>query len=688
MINPLLEITDLPSFSAIRPEHVEPAIETVLADNRMRLKQLLNGGVPFTWDNLVRPLEDMENRLDRAWSPVNHLNAVMNSEALRAAYNACLPRLSAYHTEVGQNEALYRAYQAIAQESQFTALDEAQKAVVDHALRDFRLSGVALAPAQKERFKTIVQELSQLQSRFSENLLDATQAWKKPVEDETELRGLPESAKALARQAADRESLSGWLLTLEFPSNMPVMQYADDRELRKEMYEAYVTRASDQGPHGGRWDNSGIMETILALRHELARMVGFNDYAEYSLATKMAESPEQVMDFLNDLARRCRSQAMRELEEVRECARQLDGITDLQAWDVAYYGEKLRQHRFQFSQEELRPYLPVTKVIPGLFALVEQLFGIKIRPAENVEVWHPDVRVYEILDQGGFRRGRFYMDLYARSNKRGGAWMDGCTSRRFTPQGIQTPVAYLICNFTPPLGEDPALLTHVELTTLFHEFGHALHHLLTQIDYAPVAGIHGVEWDAVEMPSQFLENWCWQREALRLVSAHYESGDPLPEDLYQRMITAKNFQSGMQMVRQLEFALFDFRLHHEYDPALGGRVSDILSEVRPQVAVLMPPPFNRFPHSFSHIFAGGYAAGYYSYKWAEVLSADAFARFEEEGILSRTTGEEFLHSILEVGGSRSAMISFAEFRKRQPRIDALLRHSGIGQGFQGDHLTH
>jgi oligopeptidase A len=456
-----------------------------------------------------------------------------------------------------------------------------------------------------------------------------------------------------------------------------VVSYADDRDLRKEVYKAYSTRASDQPPNPHEWDNSEIMERILALRFELARLLGFSDYSEYSLATKMAKTPEDVLAFLTDLADRSRPQAQCELEELKEYAKQIHGHGELEAWDVSYYAEKLRQHRYQISQEELRPYFPESKVVPGLFAVIKRLYGLDIHQVQDVEVWHSDVKIYEILEPDGSFRGRFYLDLYARANKRGGAWMDGCVTRRITEKGIQSPAAYLVCNFTPSVGDAPALLTHNEVQTLFHEFGHGLHHLLTRVNYAPVSGIHGVEWDAVELPSQFMENWCWEREALDLIAGHYQTDARLPDDLYQRMQAAKNFQSAMQMVRQLEFALFDFRIHREYDPQQGDRIQDLLEDVRQQVAVVIPPDFNRFAHAFSHIFAGGYAAGYYSYKWAEVLSADAFSKFEENGIFDRSTGEQFLHSILEVGGSRDAMTNFQAFRGREPRIDSLLRHSGI-----------
>lgn len=677
MTNPLLELIGLPPFAAIRPEHVEPAIDTLLAENRARLETLLAGGGPFTWDNLIRPIEELDDRLNRAWSAVNHLNAVLNSEALRAAYNACLPKLSEYYTERGHNEALYRAYQAIHDGPEYAQLALAQCTVISHALRDFHLSGVDLAAEHKARYKAIMQSLSQLQAKFQENLLDATQGWQKHITDPGQLVGLPESALALARQTAQQRGLDGWLLTLEFPSYQPVLNYADNRSLRQELYTAYVTRASDQGPQAHRWDNSEIMESILALRYEAARLLGFDDYAGYSLATKMAESPQRVLDFLYDLAEQAKPRARRELAELKAFAIAHYGADDLAAWDIGYYAEKLRQHRYRISQEEFRPYFPATRVIPGLFAVVQRLYGLIIRPLDGVETWHPDVEVYEIEDPDGTQRGRFYFDLYARPNKRGGAWMDGCITRRLTASGVQLPAAYMVCNFTPPVGDDPALFTHSEVQTLFHEFGHGLHHLLTRVDYAPVAGIHGVEWDAVELPSQFMENWCWEREALDRLAGHYQTGAPLPDELFQRMLAAKHFQAAMGLLRQLEFALFDFRLHREYDPARGGRIGELLDEVRQQVAVLLPPAFNRFAHGFSHIFAGGYAAGYYSYKWAEVLSADAFAQFEENGIFDQATGVRFLRSVLEVGGSRDAMTNFKEFRGREPSIEPLLRHSGI-----------
>ncbi|MDG4549647.1 MAG: oligopeptidase A [Candidatus Contendobacter sp.] len=677
MTNPLLTAADLPAYAAIRPAHIEPAIDHWLAENRAEIERLLAANAVYGWDNLIRPLEELEDRLNKTWSPVNHLHSVCDSEDLRAAYNACLPKLSAYYSELGQHEALYRAYRQIAEGPEYARIDPAQRKVITDALRDFRLSGIALPPEQQARHKEIQRELTQLGAKFSENVLDATQGWTKLLTDAAQLAGLPESARALARQAAQQRGLDGWLVTLELPSYLPVLNYADDRELRRELYGAYCTRASDQGPNGGQWDNGPVMERILALRHELAQLLSFHDYTEYSLATKMADSPDQVLAFLADLAHRVRPQARRELAELQAFARERFGVDDLQAWDIGYYAEKLRQDRYRLSQEELRPYFPLPRVLAGLFAVAERLFGIAIRPLDPVEVWHPDVRAYEIVDAAGQPRGRFYLDLYARPHKRGGAWMDGCLARRRLANAVRLPAAYLVGNFTPPVGDDPALLTHNEVLTLFHEFGHGLHHLLTTVDYLPVAGIHGVEWDAVELPSQFLENWCWAREALDLLAGHYQTGEPLPDDLYQRMVAAKHFQAGISMARQLEFGLFDFRLHRDYDPARGGRVLEMLDAVRQQVAVIIPPAWNRFANAFTHIFAGGYAAGYYSYKWAEVLSADAFSAFEESGIFNPATGARFRENILEAGGSRPALASFVAFRGREPRIEPLLRLSGI-----------
>ncbi|WP_440996031.1 M3 family metallopeptidase [Arhodomonas sp. SL1] len=677
MDNPLLATDQLPAFGAIRPEHVEPAIDTILAENRQRLEALLDGGGPYTWDNLVAPVEAMNERLMRAFSPVSHLNNVMNDEDLRAAYNACLPKLSAYQTELGQNEALYRAYREIAERPDFAALDAPRRAAVEHALRDFRLAGVDLAPEAKQRFAEIASRLSQLASRFQENLLDATKAWHLTLTDEAELAGLPETARAVARQSAEQAGEAGWRLTLDMPSVQAVLTHAEDRELRRRVYEAFTTRASEVGPNAGEYDNRGVMDEILALRHEQARLLGFDNYAELALVPRMAPDVATVMGFLEDLAARSVPRAREEFAELSAFARERDGLETLEAWDVGYYGEQLRQARYGLSPEDLRPYFPASQVTRGLFQVAEQLFGVTITAAGGVETWHSDVGFHEIRDRDGALVGQFYTDLYARENKRGGAWMDICRSRTRLGEEAQVPVAYLTCNFTPPVGGSEALLTHDEVETLFHEFGHGLHHMLTAVDVPSVAGIAGVPWDAVELPSQFLENWAWEREALDGFARHQETGEPLPESLFQAMHAARNFQSAMRMVRQLEFSLFDLRLHAEYDPARGARIHELLDEVREQVAVVRPPAFNRFPNGFGHIFAGGYAAGYYSYKWAEVLAADAFARFQEEGIFNPETGAAFRRHILEPGGSVDLMELFRAFRGREPSVEPLLRHSGL-----------
>ncbi|MCG8082382.1 MAG: oligopeptidase A, partial [Candidatus Thiodiazotropha taylori] len=659
MTNPLLDMTGLPPFSRIEPPMVEPAIDALLQANRQTMESLLNTVASPSWGNFVEPLEVVEDRLSRTWSPVSHMNSVVNHDELREVYNACLPKLSDYATEVGQNSKLCEAYKKVAEQAD---LDDAQKKMLENTLLEFRLSGVDLPEDKKQRFKEISQSLSKLTTKFEENLLDATNAWSKLISDPEQLAGLPESAMALAKQTAEQREQQGWLLTLEFPSYFPVMTYADQRELRRELYEAYATRASDCGPDAGKWDNSEVMEQILALRHEQAQLLGYNNYAERSLARKMARTTEEVMSFLTDLAQRSKAQAERELAELTQFASENYGIDQLEAWDIGYYSEKLRQHRHAISQEELKPYFPETRVIPGMFAVVERLYGIRIQSVEGVDTWHPDVRFYEIRDKQNQLRGQFYLDLYARPKKRGGAWMDECATRFFSESVDQVPVAYLTCNFSPPVADQPALFTHDEVETLFHEFGHGLHHMLTRIDYPAVAGINGVAWDAVELPSQFMENWCWEQQALELISGHVESGEPIPDELFQRLHGAKNFQSAMQMVRQLEFSIFDFRIHQEYDPDQGGRIYQILDQVREQVSVIKPPSWNRFPHGFSHIFAGGYAAGYYSYKWAEVLSADAFSRFEEQGIFSQEAGQAFLQEILEQGGSKDAMELFVAFR--------------------------
>ncbi|MFK8068074.1 MAG: oligopeptidase A [Gammaproteobacteria bacterium] len=679
MTNPLLEKTELPAFSKIKPEHIEPAIDQILAENKRRVKEILSDQNKPSWETTIEPLEDLDEKLSRAWSPIKHMNATANNDQLRAAYNACLPKLSAYSTELSQNEDYYQACKSIADSADFALLNQAQQKVIENALRDFRLSGIELDQKDQDRFKELRLQLSKYATKFEENLLDSTNAWKKHITDESLLSGLPESTKGLAKQIAEHEKLDGWALNLQFPSYMPVMTYADNADLRHEMYQAFVTRASDQNANDkeGKWDNSENMEKLLTLRQEMATLLGFKNYSEYSLATKMADSPDEVLSFLNDLAKRSKPFAEKELQELQDFAKDQFDVDELHAWDMSYYAEKLRQHRYNISQEMVRPYFPAAKVISGLFKVVERLYGLKINERKGVDVWHDDVLFFEILDQNNELRGSFYLDIYARPQKRGGAWMDECQIKKTTSDGLQNPIAYLTCNFTPPVGDQPSLLTHSEVTTLFHEFGHGLHHMLTKIDVAGVSGINGVAWDAVELPSQFMENWCWEREALDLFSGHFETGEAINDELFEKMQAAKNFQSGLQMLRQLEFSLFDFRLHMLEDSTNHNEIQQLLDQIRSEISVVPTPEFNRFQHSFSHIFAGGYSAGYYSYKWAEVLSADAFSMFEENGIFDRTTGDRFLHAILEMGGSRDAMELFVDFRGRKPDIEPLLRHSGI-----------
>ncbi len=675
MNNPLLEDWDLPPFSRIKPEHAEPAIDTVLESNRQVLNQLLADLSQLSWENLIQPLDEAEDRLSRVWSPVRHLNSVMNSEAWRTAHDDCLAKITEYHTELGQNEALYHAIKNLSENT--GQLEPAQRKALDDALMSFRLSGVDLPTDKKTRFKEIRQSLSKLSSKFEQNVLDATTAWTQLHHDTEKLKGLPENALAIAEDAAKQNDQQGWLLTLHAPCYIAVMTYADNRELRREMYTAYNTRASDQGPNAGHWDNSENIESIMQLRHEAASLLGFLNYAQRSLATKMAESEEQVLTFLNDLSAKALPPAREEFSELEKFAAEGLNGDALRPWDVAYYSEKLRKTRFDVSQEMLKPWFPVNKVISGLFEIVHRLYGVNITENSTVDVWHPDVRFYDIHDAEGLLRGRFYIDLYARKHKRGGAWMDECINRFRRDDGVQIPVAYLTCNQAPSSGDQPALLTHDEVLTFFHEFGHGLHHMLTRVDYPSIAGINGVEWDAVELPSQFMENWCWDDEALKLITGHYQTGEPLPTEMVNKLKAARNFHAAMQLVRQLEFSLFDFLLHRDYDPASGAKAQETLDQIRKQVAVVIPPEFVRFQHGFTHIFSGGYAAGYYGYKWAEVLSADAFSRFEENGIFDTATGREFMQCILERGGSEKAMDLFIKFRGRKPSIDPLLRHSGL-----------
>ncbi|MUJ25770.1 oligopeptidase A [Aliivibrio fischeri] len=680
MSNPLLTFTDLPPFSQIKPEHIQPAVEQAIADCRAKIEEVLASDVTPSWESIIVPLAETDDRLSRIWSPVSHLNSVKNSEAWREAYEACLPELSEYGTWVGQHKGLYEAYKSIKESEAFTSLSQAQQKTIIDELRDFDLSGIGLPADQQKRYGEISKRSSELSSNFSNNVLDATMGWSKHITDEKELSGLPESAMAAAKAAAEAKELDGWLLTLEMPSYLPVMTYCDNKPLRKEIYEAFVTRASDRGPNAGKWDNSAIMEEELQLRHEIARLLGFGSYSDKSLATKMAESPTQVLGFLNDLATKAKPQGEREVEELKAFVKEEFGIDELDLWDITYYSEKLKQKLYQISDEELRPYFPESKAVSGLFEVLNRLFGMTVVEREGVDVWHESVRFFDIFDSTNTLRGSFYLDLYAREHKRGGAWMDECRVRRLTQEGeLQTPVAYLTCNFNKPVGGKPALFTHDEVVTLFHEFGHGIHHMLTQIDVASVSGINGVPWDAVELPSQFLENWCYEEEALAFISGHYETGEPLPKEMLDKMLAAKNFQSAMFILRQLEFGLFDFTLHTNFDPELGGRVLETLAEVKAKVAVLPSVEWNRFSHSFGHIFAGGYSAGYYSYLWAEVLSADAFSRFEEEGIFNTETGQSFLNNILEMGGSEEPMELFKRFRGREPQVDAMLRHAGIGK---------
>lgn len=678
MTNPLLTFQDLPPFSAIKPADVVPAVKAALADCRAEVEKVVAQTGPFTWNNLCQPLAEVDDRLGKIWSPVSHLNSVKNSTELREAYEQSLPLLSEYGTWVGQHKGLYDAYRNLKNGEAFHSLTKAQKKAVDNALRDFELSGIGLDAEKQKRYGEIVSRLSELGSTYSNNVLDATMGWSKLITDREQLAGLPESVLDAAHEMAKAKEQDGWLLTLDMPSYLPVMTYADNRELRYEMYEAFTTRASDQGPNAGKWDNSEIMAEILALRSELAQLLGFNTYADKSLATKMAENPQQVLDFLNDLAKRARNQGEQELADLRAFAQEHYGKTELEPWDVSYYSEKQKQHLYAISDEQLRPYFPEQRVVEGLFEVVKRVFGITAKERTGIDVWHPDVRFFDLFDAQGELRGSFYLDLYAREHKRGGAWMDDCVgSLRYADGHLQKPVAYLTCNFNRPVGNKPALFTHDEVTTLFHEFGHGIHHMLTKIDTAGVSGINGVPWDAVELPSQFLENWCWQPEALAFISGHYETGEPLPQEMLDKLLAAKNYQAALFILRQLEFGLFDFRLHYEYQASSGAKIMQTLAEVKKLVSVMPSPSWGRFPHAFSHIFAGGYAAGYYSYLWAEVLSADAFSRFEEEGIFNPETGNSFLNNILSQGGSDEPMTLFKNFRGRAPQLDAMLRHYGI-----------
>jgi oligopeptidase A len=683
MENPLFAapaIDDLPDFQRIRPEHAEPAIDAVLAECRARLDTLLtDANRPDwqpRWEAFIEPLEEMNDRIARVWGPIQHLFGVTSTADWRKAYNACLPKLTTYSLELAQNERLLHGYERLAASPEFAGYSNAKKKVIADALRDFRLAGIALPADQKARFTAIELRLSELQSKFEENLIDSVQAYGKHVTDEKALRGMTEQGKALAQEKARAKGLEGYLIALDFPSYDAVISYADDRELRRELYEAYGTRASDQGPVAGKFDNTPLMNEILALRHEEAKLLGYANFAEVSLATKMADTPDEIEKFLLDLNTRARPRALNELDELRRFATKRDGLAIIEPWDTAYYSEKLKEEKLAFSEEELRPYFPAQQVVLGMFKLVERLYGVVIEKVDGITTWHPDVTTYALRDANGTRIGLFYLDPYARQDKRGGAWMDECVSRRRAPAGLQRPAAYLTCNFTPPLPGQPALLTHDEVLTLFHEFGHGLHHLLTRVDEAAVSGIHGVARDAVELPSQFMENWCYDGATLRGFARHYQTGEPLPQALLEKLQASRTFLSALATVRQLEFGLFDLRLHRDFDAARGARVLETLAQVRSEVSVLKPPAYNRMPNSFAHIFAGGYAAGYYGYKWAEVLSADAFAAFEETRFAVET-GHRFRDTVLAQGGSRDAMDLFVEFRGRKPSVEPLLRQHGL-----------
>ncbi|WP_019557795.1 M3 family metallopeptidase [Thiomicrorhabdus arctica] len=675
--NPLLNVSSLPNFELFHVKHIKPAITQLLAENRAEIARLVAMTETPSWQNFIEPLEVIDNRFERVWGPIGHLDAVKNSDEWHEVYTDCLGKVTAYYTEVGQNTGLYTKFNAIADSLEFLDYSLAQKKVIENALRNFRLSGIALPAEQQSEYQEITQQLSQLSSLFANNVLKSSQAWSKQITDESLLKGLPDSAKGLLKQLAENRELTGWCVTLDFPSYLAVMTHADNRELRAEIYRAFGTRSSDQALNTA-FDNTDNMHKIRSLRHQKANLLGFDQYADYSLATKMAESSEQVLGFLRDLATKSKPQAVQELKTLTEFAKRELGIDDFQPWDVTFASEKLKSKTLSLSQELLRPYFPVESALKGLFDITQRLFGIRIQAKTEVPVWHPDVRFFELIAENDDVVGQFYLDLYARDNKRGGAWMDSAISRWRHPNGkLQKPVAYLVCNFTPPLEGQVACLTHDELTTLFHEFGHGIHHLMTEMEQLDISGISGVPWDAVELPSQFMENFCWEREGLALISSHIETGETLPDDLFEALKKSRGFQSAMMMLRQIEFSLTDFEMHAYYNPERVEAVADLSQRIRQEVAVIMPPEYSRSMHSFSHIFAGGYAAGYFSYKWAEVLSADAFGLFEEEGILNPETGAKFKNIILAAGGSIDPMVLFKAFRGREPNIDALLRHSGI-----------
>ncbi len=675
-VNPLLDFSDLPRYSSVRPEHVGPAIDQLLVENRALIARLTAKGAAASWSEFAEPLENTNERLWRAWGAVAHLHAVDDNAAIRDAYNANLPKVTHFRTELAQNLDLYEKFKLLRASRDFEGLSQAQRKIIENNLRDYRLGGAELTPSKKRRFAEIQEELAALETKFSENLLDATNAFSVLITDRGDLLGVAADVLEAAKEAAHRDGQEGWKFTLQAPSYGPLMQYAENRRLRERLYRAHVTRASEFG--NPEFDNTSIIVRELRLRKEKARLLGYKSFAEFSFVPKMAESPEAALDFLNDLAARALPHARRDYADLEEFARAELGLEELQTWDIAFASEKLRGKLYAFSDREVKRYFPEPKVLEGMFRLVYALYGIRILP-DTAQTWHPEVRFFRITDSDESLIGQFYLDLHSRETKRGGAWMDEAITRQRIPGGVRTPVAHLICNFPAPVGNKPALLTHDEVMTLFHEFGHGLHHLLSRVDDLGVSGIRGVEWDAVELPSQFMENFCWEWDVLARVTAHVDGGEALPRSLFDKMLAAKNFQSGMQTVRQIEFALVDMHLHHDYDPAEAKTPLQLLNEIRAKVAVVIPPEYNRFLNNFSHVFSGAYAAGYYSYKWAEVLSADAYSLFEQNGVLDSRTGLRFRDEILAVGGSRPALESFKAFRGRGPRIDALLRHSGMSQ---------
>ncbi|MGP1928993.1 MAG: oligopeptidase A [Arsenophonus sp. NC-WZS1-MAG3] len=680
MINPLLTKCVLPHFSTIAPQDVIPAIKTILNSYRQIIETLLKENSTFNWNNLCQPLEEANNKLSRAWSPVAHLNDVKNNTELRQVYDTCLPMLSKFSTWVRQHTGLYQAYKSLKDSAEFDTLNAVQRKSIENTLRDFELSGISLSAEKRKRYGEIAIQIAELKNKFRNNVLDATMGWMKLIKDYDKLNGIPESALLAAKALAKSKGEEGWLFTLNMPSYLAIMTYADNHELRQEMHYAYNTRASDQVPNPAKWNNSNIMDKILTLRYELAQLLGFNNFAEKSLVTKMAESPKQVLDFLTNLAQRAYNQGKKEFTELIQFAKDQYGIKKLEPWDLIYYSEKQKQHKFSIDHEQLRAYFPEQLVINGLFKVINRIYGLTVKERYDVEVWHSDVRFFELYDECSNVCCSFYLDLYAREHKRGGAWMNPCAGRLKHADGsYQKPVAYLTCNFSQPVDNKPALFTHNEVITLFHEFGHSLHHMLTKIDVADVAGINGVPWDAIELPSQFMENWCWEPKALAFISGHYETGEPLSKSMLANMLAAKNYQAAMFILRQLEFSLFDFRLHTEFFPGKGGQILSILKSVKQQIAVVPSFEFDRFSHAFSHIFAGSYSAGYYSYLWAAVLAADAFSRFTDEGIFNRSTGLSFLDNILSRGGSEDPMVLFERFRGRKPKLDAMLQTYGINE---------